>query len=302
MQFKQLEAFEQVIKQNSFSKAAKTLYLSQSTVSMHINSLEEELGCTLIIRSSKGVYPSEIGKLFYKYVNQILRLLENAENEVSKYNKNKNGHIYISASSVPSTYILPKLLTKFTSTSKDIQVTMINKDSVEVINSIENMETELGISGYHNIKSNCIFEKLCNDELVIITPNTEKYQNLNGDITKEVLQDETYILREIDSGTYKQHNLFLEDIGIDNKKIKIAFNMNSTESIVNAVSYGAGISIVSKRAVENKINSNDLLFFTFENPFLNRDIYLVTHKYVPLSPIGNIFREFILEYFKEKNI
>ena len=65
MHLKQLEVFVNVVKLKSFSKAAEAVYLSQPTVSAHINALEEELDTKLIVRSTKEVYPSEAGKIFY---------------------------------------------------------------------------------------------------------------------------------------------------------------------------------------------------------------------------------------------
>ena len=53
MDIKQLEAFCMVVRQGSFSRAARVLGVSQPTVSAHISTLEKELGCELLIRTSK---------------------------------------------------------------------------------------------------------------------------------------------------------------------------------------------------------------------------------------------------------
>ena len=58
MDFKQLEAFVYVVKLKSFSKAAQRIYLTQPTISAHINSLEKELDTKLIERGAKYVYPT----------------------------------------------------------------------------------------------------------------------------------------------------------------------------------------------------------------------------------------------------
>ena len=55
MHFKQLEVFVSVVRLKSFSKAADAVYLSQPTVSAHINALEQELDTKLIVRSTKEV-------------------------------------------------------------------------------------------------------------------------------------------------------------------------------------------------------------------------------------------------------
>ena len=78
MHFKQLEAFVNVIKFKSFSKAAEEIYLSQPTISAHISALENEFGTKLIIRSTKEVYPSKAGKVFYEYASEMLKMRDKA--------------------------------------------------------------------------------------------------------------------------------------------------------------------------------------------------------------------------------
>lgn len=68
--------FVALVRNKSFSRAAEELYLSQSTLSRQIMELEKELGCTLILRSGKGIVLSDAGRLFYRYA--INALNENA--------------------------------------------------------------------------------------------------------------------------------------------------------------------------------------------------------------------------------
>ena len=63
MQFKQLEAFLQVARQRSFSKAAEALYLTQPTVSAHVAALEDELGTQLVVRSTRELRLTAAGRV-----------------------------------------------------------------------------------------------------------------------------------------------------------------------------------------------------------------------------------------------
>ena len=66
MNLKQLEAFVKVAEGGSFSKAAKSLFLTQPTISAHISSLERELNVRLFVRNTKEVILSEQGKVLYE--------------------------------------------------------------------------------------------------------------------------------------------------------------------------------------------------------------------------------------------
>lgn len=74
MNLKQLEAFVHVAEGESFSKAAKELFLTQPTVSAHIAGLEKELNARLFVRNTKEVKLSEEGKLLYDSAKQIVAL------------------------------------------------------------------------------------------------------------------------------------------------------------------------------------------------------------------------------------
>ena len=77
MDIKELEAFVYVVENCSFSRAAELLHLTQPTISSHISALERKLGIKLVVRTTKETYPSDAGKLLYKYAKEI-----SAEDEV----------------------------------------------------------------------------------------------------------------------------------------------------------------------------------------------------------------------------
>ena len=79
MNLKQLEAFARVAECGSFSKAAKMLYLTQTTVRAHIASLEKELKARLFVRNTKEVSLSEEGKVLYQYARQMIELEKTIE-------------------------------------------------------------------------------------------------------------------------------------------------------------------------------------------------------------------------------
>ncbi len=298
MHFKQIEALVCVIKNGSFTKAAEEMFLSQSTISVHINSLEDELGCQLIIRTPKGVFASEAGEIFYRYALQILRLRECAEGAVTQYKGNLSGNLILSASTVPSSYILPKILPEFIRAYPKIKISIIDNDSGKVSKLVENMEVEIGITGYNNLNANCNFEAFCPDKLTIITPNTPEYRALNGKMTIEMLKSSFFVIRESDSGTQKQSFSFLDSMGIKPHEIKISLQLQNTESVAQAVKHGAGIGIVSKIAVLDKIERGEILSFDIENEMLNRYFYIVTHRYIPLTPLAETFRKFLINSFQ----
>lgn len=83
--FKELKCFASVVENNSFSRAAKQLDLSQPTVSNHIANLERKLGICLVVRTTKKAYASDAGKVYYRYIKDIFRLRQNAIEQITRY-------------------------------------------------------------------------------------------------------------------------------------------------------------------------------------------------------------------------
>jgi DNA-binding transcriptional LysR family regulator len=78
MDFKQIEAFVNVAKYKSFSKAAEAIYLSQPTISSHIASLENELGVILFDRNGKEVRLTRAGSIFIEYAVNLINIRNTA--------------------------------------------------------------------------------------------------------------------------------------------------------------------------------------------------------------------------------
>ena len=297
MHLKQLEVFVNVVKLKSFSKAAEAVYLSQPTVRAHINALEEELDTKLIVRSTKEVYPSEAGKIFYQYALEMLNLRDTAFMEVKSYSTQVKGILEIAASTVPSQYLLPKAIPGLLEKYPQLSFSIKQYDSVEVVHRIIEMEAEIGVTGAMFEKSGCIFEPIADDRLVIITPNIKEFADLNGKMTPELIRSSKFVSREYGSGTRKESENFLLGIGIDPQSLKISVQLESTESVIQAVKNNLGIAIVSKYACEDCLAAGNILAFDYESPDLSRSFYAVYRKNRPLSPAAEAFVKGLKETF-----
>ncbi len=77
------KTFIEIIETGSFFKASEQLHVTQSTISMRINALEENLGQKLFIRNKAGVKPTPAGLKFYKYAVQITQSWQQAQLEIA---------------------------------------------------------------------------------------------------------------------------------------------------------------------------------------------------------------------------
>ena len=99
MEFRQLEAFVNAVKYKSFSKAADATFLTQPTISAHINNLENEMGTTLVNRTGREITLTKQGELFYPYAIDMLHTRSQALATVQAQCETMDGVLDLYASS-----------------------------------------------------------------------------------------------------------------------------------------------------------------------------------------------------------
>ena len=302
MDIKQLEAFVYVVETCSFSKAGELLHLTQPTISSHILSLERELNIKLIVRTTKETYPSEAGKLLYNYAKEILIMRENAVQAIRMFSQEMRGTITVAASTIPGQYYLPKILQSFREKYPDIKFNIQMTDSTDVVDRITTRTAEVGFSGTEIDAPKCIYREFADDKLVVITPNEPRFQQYVGKgFPIRQIREEPFISRESGSGTRRETEAFLKELGIQVSELKTAVEVRSTESIIKMVSEGMGVAVLSKSACEDYQQFGKVLAFDFDNITLRRKLYIIKHKNSILSPIAQVFYDYAKNFYKKEN-
>lgn len=301
MNLKQLEAFVEVAEGGSFSKAAKNLYLTQPTISAHISALEKELEVRLFVRNTKEVSLSVEGQTLYKYASQMIDLEKRIEEEFGERRKLGKRCITIAASTIPSQYLLPKILTRFNEKYPGEQIKMIESDSARVVNQVVEHMVDIGFTGTVLEKKHCKYVPFYKDELVIITPNTEEYQLRAGNPADiSWVLEEPVIMREEGSGTKKEAEKQLRRAGIRPEQLNVIASIENQETIKNSVCRGMGISILSKLAAADKIEDGSVLAFSIPGADRGRNINVVYNKNNQLSVSAERFLKIVQEVYPAK--
>ncbi|MBA4701061.1 MAG: LysR family transcriptional regulator [Ruminococcus sp.] len=298
MNLKQLEAFVSIADEGSFSRAAKSLFLTQPTVSAHISSLEQELNVRLFIRNTKEVSLSEDGKILYSHAKQMVSLQKQIEMVFDKTRKEGSHCLRIAASSVPAQYLLPQVLAQFSEKYPEEQFKLMETDSAKVVEQVVNYNVDIGFTGTVFEKKHCQYIPFYQDELIIITPNSEKFRKLKEvkdtgdgqrDEDKMWIQKEPVILREEGSGTRREAERLLKNMGINLEDLNIVASMENQETIKRSVSRGIGVSIISRLAAEEELREGKILEFSLGSKQGKRDINVVYNKNFQMSSLAEKF-------------
>ena len=293
MDFRALEVFCKIVELRSFSRAAEAVYLTQPTVSGHIKGLEESVGLKLLDRLGREVVPTKAGELLYGYAKQVLALRGQALQALEDYKGSLKGHLVIGGSNVPGEYVLPPLLARFKSRYPEIFVTLNIGDSREIIRGVLGGIYELGAVGAKFEDGQLVYLELLEDELVLALPADHSWAARPAVALREILE-EPIILREVGSGSRKVLEDALESAGMSSRSLIVVAELGSTEAIRQAVKSGAGISIISVRAIQEDLEWGTIRTVPLEGMRLTRDFYLVYHKNRSRSPLCETFSSFLL--------
>jgi DNA-binding transcriptional LysR family regulator len=140
-----LRTFQSVAKLGSISKTADNMYLSVSTVTGRIKTLEEQLGKQLFLREGRRIQLSEEGYQFLSYVERSLEILEDAQEKLHRWSETHTGVLNLAVNTTIANYIIPKLLVRFREVYPDIHIKLYSTTNEIVMQKVNQGEVELGI-------------------------------------------------------------------------------------------------------------------------------------------------------------
>lgn len=300
MNLKQLASFVAIAETKGFSRAASNLYITQPTISAHISALESELNTKLIARTTKTVELTKQGEKLYDYAVQMLELERKMLKMFSSSPVEEENILRISASSIPAQYLLPDILKSFTEKYPKIKYTIKEQDSLNVINEVSEGGIDVGFTGTQTEKKGCRYVALCEDEIVIILPNKEKYKEIvkKGSSLDWILT-EPIIMRQSGSGTRREAERILIKNNIDLSHLNIVADYDSTDTIKRSVINGLGISFVSKLTIESELKAESLLFMPLDHSRKGRSLNMVYNNLLTHSKNAVAFMNLVKEFYKK---
>ncbi|PLX86055.1 MAG: LysR family transcriptional regulator [Desulfuromonas sp.] len=289
MDIKRLEVFCKVVEQESFTRAADAVGLSQPTVSENIRILEEALDEKLLDRLGRKVLPTGAGKILYRHARRIIKMRDEAFQAIEEYKGNLSGHLSLGASTIPGAYILPKVIEAFKARHAAIQVTVKIAGTARIVEDLLQGNLELGIVGARPKDATLECEEIFSDELVLTVYPDHPWAGRQA-VSPEELEDHPFIVRESGSGTRTVMNQTLKGVGFDPDRLSLVAEMGSTEAVRQGIKARIGASIISFLAVAEDIHQGTLVTVPVEGLQMSRTFHLIQRRNRRLYPLGLAFR------------
>ena len=288
----QLHIFCKVIEFKSFSKAGKVVHLSQPTVSSHIKDLEDHFGCRLIDRLAREALPTKAGELLYGYARKLIALRDETEAALADFQGKIKGRLAVGGSTIPGGYILPRLVGAFIRTHPGVTLSLEIGDTEAIVSKLLEGTLELGIIGALSRDKHIHHEKWMPDELALIIPADHPWVGRTS-VDIDTLRAEPFINREPGSGTLASLQSILARVDTTVEDLRVVAEMGSTQAVIQGIKSGVGVSILSRMAVAEEIQSGILHGIEIEGLDLHRRFYLATHRHKSPSPLAEAFLRFL---------
>jgi len=289
MDIKQLEAFVAVAKKQSFSKAAKDLYLSQPTISSHIQNLENEMQTSLFNRNSKSITLTDSGYILFNHAIAILNDCKRAINDIKDYQGKIEGNVDLVYTCVPGEAILPPMVKNFSRLFPGATFTLKNMTHDQAITELINDDASLCLTSTITESDRLVYTLFSRNDLVLVCPPDLDIENKDGFVSLESFKKLPLILKSDESldGDYLSRKL--SSVGINSKDLHIRAYIDSDNLIMSMVSAGIGSTLVTNGLAQYGKRYNNFNIYRIENLSMVSDHYLVYSNKKFLSPTEKAF-------------
>ncbi|HVN95410.1 MAG TPA: selenium metabolism-associated LysR family transcriptional regulator [Syntrophorhabdaceae bacterium] len=275
MDLRHFETFLKIAEHRSFTKAAEDLCLTQPTVSKQIVDLERFFEVKLIDRTKRTVALTKAGEILIGYARDLIGLKKDAVEAIASFKGLKMGSIVIGASTIPGTYILPKVLSMFKKKYDGIGIKLIISDTKNIIEKMEEGVIDIGFVGAKSPTGKIDFKKFVEDTIAVIAP-----PEFPGTIPLKDLKEYPLIARESGSGTRNNFESSLKKSKhVSPEDLKVVAELTDTEAIKEAVKAGMGLAYISNMAVAADMSSGKLKRVSIEGfPEIRRSFFIIARK------------------------
>ncbi|HLO12192.1 MAG TPA: selenium metabolism-associated LysR family transcriptional regulator [Pseudoneobacillus sp.] len=288
MDFHQLFIFTKVVEHKSFSKAANDVFLTQSTVSSHIQSLEKTLNAPLFDRVGREIILTPTGERLYEWGLKILQLKDQALLDLQAGKTELRGVIKLAVSSVPGQFILPKMVKQFRNEYTSVTFQVNQFSSKIVADKVLNGSVDIGILGEKYENEKLIYQPLLKEKLVLISSKELKLQSPIN--VKDIIKY-PFIMRNSGSGTNAVLEKYLKNKQTSKDQLNIVAYTDSGQSLIQFVRQGIGLSIISEIAAKEYEQNQLINIYELDDFNEERYFYLVYNVERTLSMISKLFVE-----------
>ncbi|EPZ7319089.1 LysR family transcriptional regulator [Vibrio mimicus] len=283
---KQLRVFTTIIQHKSLTVAAEVLCLSKAAVSVALSELEKQLGHALFDRVNNRLVLNQEGQKLLPLADELLQRAKDIDRLFDEQQV-LTGKLRIGASDTVGNQVAPYLISAFRQLHPHPSQSLFISNSAQVCQKLVDYELDIGLIEGKTLHPELISTQFSQDEMCIICapdhPLTQRERLVMSDF-----EHSDWVLREAGSGS---REFFLRVIAPRIEHWIEAFELNTTESLINSVSSGLGLGCLSRLAAKTPLLDGRVVMLNVPLD-MKRRYWMLVHKEKYQNPLLRQFIEF----------
>ena len=286
-----LKLFVTIVEEGTIAAAAEREHIAASAVSKRISELEDAFHTQLLMRTNKGVVPTEAGITLLRLARGVLHDLNNITLQIREYASGVRGHVRLSANISSINQFLPAELKSFMNSHPQVHVHLEANISEAIVNAVAENAADVGIITMGAYRHDLEYFPYHSDQLIVITPKEHPLANMRSISFRDTL-DYDFVGLPVGSAL---HNQLLRAAHELDCTPKLRIQVNSFDALCLMVEAGLGIGIVPKGAAKPYFKGLRIRSIILDEPWARRELKVCVRSLEVLPAAARLLVEHLMK-------
>ncbi|MBQ2751746.1 MAG: LysR family transcriptional regulator [Oscillospiraceae bacterium] len=284
----QLKYFRELAKTCHLTRTAERLYITQTTLSNTIINLENQIGIKLFNRVGRNIQLSDAGKQYYKYVNEALIALENAQTAIDDFKENDRQNISVAMN---SSNVWNEMIHGFRNKYRSYNLRQIDCDKALFYQMLINQEIDFVLAGNGDIPMKGLKYHFLRNEILYLCVSKDNPLANRESIYLADAKDESFVTLPHTSCFSGFCDKLFHKAGI-NYKVAVECDYTLRGKLVEA---GLGAAITTSISRNRSMLGENIAYIPIIDDFARRPISIIWNPQHYLSRAARDFRDYVIE-------
>ncbi|MFF2480504.1 LysR family transcriptional regulator [Paenibacillus sp. NPDC058071] len=292
MDIRHLQYIREIVKRDSFTKAAEALHIAQPTISKAVRHLEDELGTELFVREGKSIKLTDAGEVLLRYAQPILHLWDGLHAELNDKSYLHQGSIRIGLPPMAGASFFPSVLKRFQQRYPDIAVEMIEYGSLRIEEEVGSGALDVGVVLEPVDSGRFASFPLVRERLSVIMPVSHPLAALET-LSLSDLSGEKFILF---SNEFALHDRIIEECRKAGFEPDVVYESSQWDFIKEMTAAGLGVSMLPE-TICRTLAPEQIQVVSLDDPVIPWELAMVWRNEGYLSLAAKAWIAFVKEQF-----
>ncbi|MBV7532782.1 hydrogen peroxide-inducible genes activator [Chitinophaga sp. sic0106] len=296
----QLEYIVAVDTYRSFVVAAEKCFVTQPTLSMQIQKLEDELGIKLFDRSKLPVVPTEIGTAVISQARIILKENARIREIIADQKKEVQGNLKVGIIPTLAPYLLPRILTGFMKKYPKVKLEIWEYPTEQIVQQLKQELLDCGLLATPLHNPHLEEHPLFYESFVVYASRNHSLYEKKVIKAEDLDVKEVWLLNEGHCMRNQVLNICKDKFTMGGEYKNLEYNTGSVETLKRMVDLNEGYTILPELSLQDLSSKQLSMVRYFKTPEPVREISLVTHRHFIKQALIEAFKAEILAHVPEK--